>query len=439
LTMFGVDYTPLARFLSGWARVIAQPAFAFAALGDIPQAASVVGYRNMFQQIPAMRFAFRSARNGEIDDGLMEAALAADLPFWHERELGSMGSARYEDPFEEAGGIAGSMLRSKGDKPGIGERVRDAALMAERFSAKPLQIVDESMRRLVFASSVQMMADLGRKGRRPNKRTLRIMGLTDDEGKRLFEAVNTYARRERGQKVTEIDYQTWRTKDPDTYAMWGESTYNLVNTAVPMIDAGDIPIFMSRKLGQLIMQFRRWTFGTHERLVLAGIHQGAITSAVAAMTTAFTGGLLHYGRMAAVMSTAGEDQKERFREMFDISSPRILALMASRSAYSGMFPMLADTALMPILDKPLFSYRASTLDNALRPTSIPAVNILDRAMKTARNVTRGTMHAVSGGDYGDELTHDKMNDALRLLPGSTFPGVKNIIDFGGGLLPLNDD
>lgn len=269
-------------------------------------------------------------------------------------------------------------------------------------------------------STIQKFTDMAISGKPVKMRQwLTQLGFADQsdlEG--VFNGLRKHSSLANGKsgRVTSLDFDAWVKEDPASANRFMYAVARKVNHQIQRNLPGELPEFMSKTWGKLVMQFRTFGVAAWGKKTLNGLarHDAETAMAIGLSTTLAT--MIYAGRMWVVAQT--RDDPERFLE--ERLAPNVLVKAAiQRSGYASMLPDMLDTGLSFFQQDKVFDRftRTSGLDVG-GVESIPAAQTAINFGKTIGNTGEALLANKEWQEKDARAATDML--PLRRLPGVNF-------------------
>lgn len=219
-----------------------------------------------------------------------------------------------------------------------------------------------------------------------------MLGLDDDMTKRVFNQINKKAVLVDSfwpkRKIKAINMTKW--DDQDAAEALGLAIARWTRQSIQKNDYGNLHPFMTRPLGQLLLQFRSFMIVSHAKQFLHNIKRNDFM-AYQAMATSIMFGTMGYMMQTYINSVGRRDRKEFLAERLltedgDLDIAKIASQGFARSSWSAFFPGAIDTTLLIGQYDPVFGYsRSSGLASDFIKGTIP-VSTVDDTIKALQGV-----------------------------------------------------
>lgn len=273
---------------------------------------------------------------------------------------------------------------------------------------------------LAAKSSIQRFTDLAVANKPVKmKQWLKQLGFAEEQDLQdVFTGLRKYTKTAQGftksRKVTELDWDSWLREDPIAATRFQYAIARRTNHQIQRNLQGELPEFMSKTIGKLIMQFRTFGVAAHGKKTLNALARRDVETAVAIALTSAMATLVHAGRMY-VMAPTRDDPEGFLKERLD---PTELAKVSlQRSGFAAMLPTMVDTAFSWSNQDKIFNSFSRT--SGLDVGGVDSVPSFSTAINAGKTLGVGIDAAVDG----DRLEEKDVRAMTDLLPFRRLPGV----------------
>lgn len=240
-------------------------------------------------------------------------------------------------------------------------------------------------------STIQKFADMAVSGKPVKmKQWIRQLGFEDEtQLQNMFTGLKKYSKTQpgivKGQKVVGLDFDGWMAEDPAAATQFMYAVARRVNHQIQRNLPGELPEFMSKTWGRLVMQFKTFGLAAYGKKTLNALARRDLESMVAVGYTTTAAAMIYAARMYALSFT--RDDPERFLQE-RLSPKNMVKAAIQRSGYASILPTMIDNGIG--ITKPIHGQdrifndfaRTSGLDvGGLK--SVPAVGVGDSLIKGA--------------------------------------------------------
>ena len=362
---------------ASYARVMNQAGFA--QISEASSTISTLGLKAAFSHMPAFRRILNY--NGEE---VLQNGLARDV-----EEFMMAGVERLNrDEWVRRDGIS-----IDGVADGSGRFLNKAERMLDKAShitgdISGMNVANMALQRWTGMASLQKLVNIANKGGKMSKsfaQRMRDVGISDKMSERIFKqltdenVVQTETGHLTGRKIKRFNYD--RMTDLEAKVALQEGMYRLNRRIIQQNDPGMIMTWMSHPVGGLFMQFRSFVTAAYTNNLLYNTRRlangdpGALAYFI--LSTVMAGTV--YAVQEQIRAIGREDRDEYLERRLSWDSLARAAF--SRSSYSSIIPMLADTGPSQILaGEPLFDYRTSE-QAATAILGTPAASTFEQTVK----------------------------------------------------------
>lgn len=224
-----------------------------------------------------------------------------------------------------------------------------------------------------------------------------------------------------GRRLALMNLDKWT--DTEARMAFEMALFRWTRTTIQQNDIGALHQVMSHPLAQVITQFRSFSIVAHENQLLQGIAMHDSRQLAMTMATTLSGILVYTAQshlQAIGRSDADkflEDRGFRMRDGADLG--KLAAATYQRAGYSGLTPMVVDSALMFTPMKPVFNARSTG-----NPSDVVFGNPTASLIKSAAGASKSLMDALH---EGRDLSQPELRAAFSLAPFQNALGISNTL------------
>ena len=383
----------------------------FAQVAELGNALSLGGWRGILQNVPEMRRMLKRARNGELEDDVLNEIEAAEGIGADRMIHQAMNRHDAQDLFIE----------------GRGDWIDKASfaiqpvkrIVADLSGMAPITL---ALERMTARIAVQKITDLAFGARRISMQRLRGLGLDDDMANRVFSqirenAATTPSTLFRNRKIRRINLAEWA--DEDARDAFIVALARMTRQSIQQNDLGNLNKYMTTTMGKLITQFRTFMLVSYSKQFL---HHVAARDAQAMFSmmysVAFAG--LSYVAQQQVNAIGRKDREDFLEER--LSGTEIAKAAFQRSSWASLFPAVIDTGARFVREDPVFAYGRTTGLAANIVSGIPAVDLGNKLFET----TSGLAGQLTNPDF--QWSKSQTRAANSLLPLQNALGIKQALN-----------
>lgn len=344
----------------------------------------------LMRTMPAYNQLFKKASQGQLEDGLMKELIEA-FGIGGEVQLGRYNRAtRYEGSNVE--GYIGPEQHWAGK----------AALKGQQFVSywSGLNGITQTLRRMSMLHYTTQWAKAAKKGGMPfSDIKLKQLGISDEMGVEIKKAINKHATF-KGTVVDRLNLEKW---DENVREAFQASGFKEARQNVQEMNIASTNGFLRSEIGKTFFQFLSFPLASLEqqtmRLGVRAAH-GDVAVAKIIMSAAFMGSMMYLARVqmnAMGRSDADEYIKERM-------SPTNFAVGAmSQVGAASMFSYI-------------YQLTTGAMDGNTYAMTPPAISIAQSGFQLLKAFENG------------EISESEYRRALRLLPGQSLYGARQLIN-----------
>lgn len=410
-----------------------------AQLAEFGNAVSIDGFSGFLRAMPDFKKIMKRGADGELEDSVqrdLEQFSSIGLDAVVQRHLDRLS---YEDDFVVGPG-QNVVQKSIETARGVIAPLRN--FTANASGLVPITVfLERTAARIALQTIVDLATGVKKRGLRrvitkgtyedDVRRRLNMLGLDDDMTKRVFNQINKKAVLVDSffgpkRKIKAINMTKW--DDQDAAEALGLAIARWTRQSIQKNDYGNLHPFMTRPLGQLLLQFRSFMIVSHAKQFLHNIKRNDFM-AYQAMATSIMFGTMGYMMQTYINSVGRRDRKEFLAERLltedgDLDIAKIASQGFARSSWSAFFPGAIDTTLLIGQYDPVFGYsRSSGLASDFIKGTIP-VSTVDDTIKALQGVA--TLTGISNSDYQFSQSHAKAIKSLAPLHNAY--GIRNVFD-----------
>jgi hypothetical protein len=395
-----------------FSRVMGQ--VGIAQIPDLAAAVGNFGFRNMMDQMPALRGVFRRMANGELDDELsaeLEAVLAPGVDRLIDQPMG-----RYDD------GQLDTLINTKLDRglQRVNRMTSDVSLM------HPIQMFAERMGARAAAQRLAREA-LG-KGRKLSPQRLESMGLTGEIKDRVFDQLKKHSKWIEGgitgRRLGSLDLENW--DDLAARERFLDAMHQWTRKAIQRNDPQDLMQIMHNDFAKLVMQFRTFSYVSWSKQLIHGVRMHDMETTLSFSASLMAGSLAYALKVHS--NAPGRDDRDEYLE--ENLQPEKLALNGFyRSAWSSLLPMGIDTAMEAIGEDALFA-NARTTGLSTGILGNPTFDMLDKASSVMTDFPAAAFNP------DVQLTQGNVRDLTSLILLQNIWGVQNALNAAVSDMPF---
>lgn len=184
---------------------------------------------------------------------------------------------------------------------------------------------------------------------------------------------------------------------------------------------GDVPLFMNRPEGRLLMQFKSFAIASHQRVLMRGLQERPMGFVSGAMLALTAGMMIYYLKSIETGKEISDNPGRWVAEGLDRSGLFSIAFEVNNMAekWGGIGAYGALASLFPDSDQ---SGKASRYNNRgfVETYAGPTAALLDNLWAAGNAIKTG-----------NEWTEGEVNNLKRLLPGATLPGIRSLLESVG--------
>lgn len=361
----------IARLVQDYNFIRLMNQVGFAQVAELGNALALGGWRGVLQNVPEMRRMLKRARNGELEDDVLNEIEAAEGIGADRMIHQAMNRYDAQDLFVE----------------GRGDWIDKASfaiqpvkrVVADLSGMAPITL---ALERLAARVAVQKITDLAFSARTMSVKRIRGLGLDDDMANRVFSqirdnATTTESMLFRNRKIRKINLAEWA--DEDARDAFLVAISRMTRQSIQQNDLGNLNKYMTTTMGKLITQFRTFMLVSYSKQFL---HHLAARDAQAALgmtySVAFAG--LSYVAQQQVNAIGREDADEFLEQRLE---PMEIAKAAfQRSSWANFIPAMVDTGAALVKEDPIFAYGRTTGIASNLVQGIPTVDLGEKVFET---------------------------------------------------------
>jgi hypothetical protein len=403
-------YARSARLLQDYNFIRLMNQVGFAQVAELGNAVSIGGFRGILQAMPEMRSMLKRARNGELEDPVLRDIEAA----------AGIGSDRLINQAINRADTIGVFSEGRGDwiDKSLFMLAPAKRLTADLSGMAPITL---ALERMAARVAVQTITDLAFRTRKISRKRLAGLGLNEEMTERVYSQIRNNATTQpstmfRNRKVRAINLDSW--DDIEAKDAFVLAVARWTRRSIQQNDVGNLNLYMTSTLGQVITQFRSFMLVSWAKQFLHNLKARDVRSAQSFLFSGVFAGL-SYMAQTQVNAQFREDKEEFLKERLSASS--IAKATFQRSSWSSLFPGLVDTGAMFYTDDPVFAYRSTGLETNFI-TGIPTVQLLSKARGTAQAVSRSVLNPDLQFSQGQQRAFN------TLIPWQNAIGIKNALN-----------
>ena len=386
----------------------------FAQVAEIGNILGSAGWRATLQHVPALRNIYKRAKNGKLDDDLLDEL----------EVIWGIGTDRlrrtYSNRMDDYGIYEGA---------GIG-KIDNAMQTAKHITADIsfMSPVNMALQRMAGRAAVQRWMNMAVDGSKPfSKSRLASMGVSEEMAGRINAQMRTHVDAREGmlgRNVKRLNIDEWDDQEAATAFINAIDRWS--KKIIQENDIGQMSKWMTSDLGKTMIQFRSFMVAAWTKQTLTGVHHKDWDTFVMWSTSILFGGL-SYTAQTYVNSMGRDDQKEYLQERLN---PSALGRSAfQRAGFSTIVPGAVDSMVQAVGYEPVFAYGRTTglASNVLGGS--PSLDLLDKAALALRGVIASSTRA----DY--DYSQQDWRALTSITPFQNAMGIRNIYHMIGQRLP----
>ena len=409
-----------------------------AQVAELGNAVSIDGVSGLVRQLPELRNIMRRAADGELEDSVsrdLEQFASVGLDSVLQRHLDRV---QYEDTFNLQPGRGGVQRAI--------ETARGAIAPLRNFTANfsglvPITVFLERTTARIAAQTIVDLATGVKKGGLKRviskgtyeddvRRRLQMLGLDDDMTKKVFDSINEHAvlvPSEFGKKrrLRALNMKDW---DEDAANAFGLAIARWTRQAIQKNDFGNLHPFMTRPMGQLLLQFRSFMIVSYSKQFLHNIKRSDYAAYQAMMMSVIFGSLGYVAQTQ--INSIGRGDKEEFLKERLLDDEGNLDLLKigrqgfARSSWASLFPGAVDTLFaFGKYDKPFGYGRTSGLGSDFVTGTLP-ITTLDQLGKSIQGVA--SLSGIGNSEY--QFSRAEARAIRSLMPLQNAFIIRNVLD-----------
>jgi len=372
----------VARSLTAFNTLRLDGAFFFPQLAETGAGIADAGVTASVQTIPALPRLIRMVVTGAAPDGLqrdIQSAFGA---------LNALGVERLSDRFTAFDEAQGLTRIRRGER-----RLRRLARQSLTVTGfMPLLAVQ---REALARATVLRLVNIARSGRTMSAKRLADLGLTADEWAEIArelarDDITEAATGVLGVKIRRVHFSRMSARaEAGLIGALARSSANAILS--PSIESSRL--WMSAPLARVFLQFRTFTIGAYQTLLLRNLRLHDAKAASVGIFSLATAALAE--ALRASLRSAGRPDAEEFREK-NLTPSAVARAAVRRSGFVSFLPDVIDAALQQSGEDPLFNFRVSGLPSGAftdvvlnSPTEGLVGDVGTSVFRTARNALRG--------------------------------------------------
>ena len=373
-------YARSARLVQDYNFVRLMNQVGFAQVAELGNALSIDGVRGLMQAIPEMRRMLRRAKNGELEDEVINDMEA----------FSGSGSDRLTNQAMNKADTIGVFSEGRGDwidkslffMAPVKRAVADISGMA------PITL---ALERAAVRMAVQRLTNLAMgTGKKLSLERLAGLGLDEKMAQKIYDNIRTHGTTEkssmfRNRKIKATNLAKW---DPDARSAFLVAVNRWTRRSIQQNDVGNLNLYMTSTMGAIITQFRTFMLVSWGKQFLHGMKANDFAGYQAMMGSMFFASL-SYMAQTQLNAQFRDDKEEFLKERLSVSA--IGKAGFQRSSWASLFPALVDTGAGFFTDDPIFAYRSSGLDTNL-VKGIPSLQALSTGLSTIQAGTRAALN-----------------------------------------------
>lgn len=390
-------------------------------LAQLPEMANILGqgtFRAFFQQMPALRRIWSRAKDGRLEDELLDE-IEVIWGVGTDRLRHTVGN-RYDD----YGTLETPTLTRLDQGLQYAKRVTgDISLMAP---------INMALQRMAARSLVQRFTNIafGNGGAiAPVK--LATLGLDEAMGNRIGGMIRAHSFTEDGvlgRSIRRINIDAWT--DQEAASAFIHAVDRWSRKVIQENDIGMMSEWMTKDLGKTMIQFRSFMVGSWTKQFLYGLHTRDFDVWASWALASFFGGLSYMGQ-TYVNSIGREDQREFLERR--LSAAEVGKAAFQRAGYSSLFPAAVDTLSGLGGFDPVFAYGRTTGLASGIVGGNPTVDLID----SAAGAVKGLVAPALNSDY--QYSREDLRKQTAVLPFQNALIIRNMVNAMGGALPERSD
>lgn len=428
---------PFSRIMRkyNFSRVMNQ--VGFAQLSEMGNLIAAIGLKQTIKSIPELKAMLNRARNGKLEDELIDEAEAAFGGWGNERLLNQI-SNQTED--------FGSRLGT--ESIGKTERVLDQVNRVTT-DVSGMNLVNMVLKRTLIRGMLQKFADEAMGGaealgtrtllfKKTNQRyeDLGISNELREKIKEQFRKHSVSVDGMFGRKIKKINMDNW--DEPEVATKFALAMSRFGRRVIQENDIGEQAFLRGvydTHMGKILFQFRGFVMTAYGKHLLHGIRMADFQTAQSFILSSMFGALGYTLQTHAKAQFMPESMREEFLEsQLGSDDEEMFVILGKaafqRAAYASIVPAIIDSAAYLTGFDPMFTYRSSGLETNLL-TGNPTYQLLLGIGDTA-NQTFKSMH---DSDY--DYSQQQWNKTLKLLTFQNVLGVQEgLRAFGAEVLDL---
>lgn len=276
-------------------------------------------------------------------------------------------------------------------------------------------------------------------------RFLAYLGIDNEMAGRIAEQFSTHGETMNTIKVANTENWT----DPSAVRAYRAAVSKDVDSIVVVKGVGDVPLFANTPTGKLIMQFRNFTFASHQRVLLRGLQEDK---------KRFVSGMIGMSALGMLAATArswrgGQDRFEKFKE----SAKNPGFLLAEGLDLSGIFALPVEIgntvekltgpsgfSFNPVKTPLLAAGKAVAPETSMQGNSTrfaardPLSAILGPSAGLPAQVARAAGAPLALA-RGEEVKASQTNAAIGLVPFGSYLGMREVLQATTGDSPYTGE
>lgn len=370
-------------------------------------------FRATLQQVPALRSIFRRAKDGRMDDQLLDEI----------EVIWGMGTDRLRNSFtnrmDDYGVFEGRSLGKVDDLLQQGKAITaDISLMAP---------VNQVLQRMAGRAAIQRFMNIATGSKPFTKRRLATMGLSPEDGEAIAAQMRKHVTAEEGilgRNVKRLNIDEW--DDQEAASKFIDAVDKWTRRIIQENDIGQMSRWMTKDLGKTFIQFRSFMVGAWTKQTLNGIHNRDVNTFAAWATSILFGGLTYMGQIY-LNSVGRSDQKEYLERR--LSTEAVGASAFQRAGFASFVPAAVDQITVATGFDPVFAYGRSTGLASHGWVSNPTLDLGDKAFASVR----GVIGSVANSDR--TFSQQDARAIQALAPFQNAFGIRNAVNLITADLP----
>lgn len=382
--VLGIPLSPRTRFTEAlrmlrdfnFIRVMNQ--VGFAQLAEFGNTLGNAGFKATMQNIPAMRNIYRRAKDGHLEDELLDEL----------ESIWGIGTDRlrrtYTNRMDDYGVYEGATTGKFDNLLQAGKAITaDISLMAP---------INTALQRMTGRAMVTKFANIARGGKKLSAKRMRHLGLTDEMGDRVSAMLREHASLQEGmlgRKVRRINIDDWT--DQDAAAAFVNAIDRTSRRIIQENDIGNLSMWMTSDFGKSMIQFRSFATVAWQKQLLAGVHHRDMATLSSWLLSMYFGSMAYMGQ-TVINSVGREDANDYLDKRLSAAEVGKAAFM--RAGYASLLPSMADTALSFTGFEPVFSHARTTGLASNLLTGNPSVDlVVNSGYKAGSGIVKSALHS----------------------------------------------